>query len=573
MLPPFTPTALDDDNSTELADESLSSSSTSSPAIPVPVPVLVPVPWSDHQVPPSLPSSTYSFTSISMLDPNPNPTNHYHYHYHGGNNNDNTRNNVATYPPPFYYPEFSSSSNILVNHFDDSSFQAFSNLHLPSSFLSPSPSPSSMLLRQINNNFDNDFFDLAGDPAFVPPPPPLQQSSPPNILMSFDALISQFQLNSELPTRMLLPFSEDGYPAPAAPAATVGGIPTTCSSHALGPCSLFPRSNTNRKPLQGLPPVGAPPPPTLFQKGAASQQSLGTLGDACLTSLDDTLPLGMGMGGFRSKRERGRERERNIYEDDDEVGGDTLNYDSDDDKLGEGEGLADEDGGDINSNPNISTSKGKRKGMPAKNLMAERRRRKKLNDSLYLLRSVVPKISKMDRASILGDAIDYLKELLQRINDLHENEIELETPPPPPSQTSCSLHHSPALSYLAKEELPSSSTTSSPNNKSARVEVRLREGRVVNIHMFCGCRAAEGLPVSTMRALDSLGLDIQQAVISCFNGFALDVCMEREREREREGVGEDDEAMLAEEIKAVLLEAAAAQPGSSFFDSGYPPTN
>jgi hypothetical protein len=32
-------------------------------------------------------------------------------------------------------------------------------------------------------------------------------------------------------------------------------------------------------------------------------------------------------------------------------------------------------------------------------------------------------VHQMDRASILGDAIDYLKELLQRINDLH-NELE-----------------------------------------------------------------------------------------------------------------------------------------------------
>jgi UTP:GlnB (protein PII) uridylyltransferase len=54
-----------------------------------------------------------------------------------------------------------------------------------------------------------------------------------------------------------------------------------------------------------------------------------------------------------------------------------------------------------------------------------------------------------------------------------------------------------------------------------QVEVRVREGRAVNIHMFCGRRP--GLLLSTMRALDNLGLDIQQAVISCFNGFAMDI--------------------------------------------------
>lgn len=49
----------------------------------------------------------------------------------------------------------------------------------------------------------------------------------------------------------------------------------------------------------------------------------------------------------------------------------------------------------------------------------------------------------------------------------------------------------------------------------------MREGRAVNIHMFCARKP--GLLLSTMRALDNLGLDIQQAVISCFNGFAMDV--------------------------------------------------
>ena len=55
-----------------------------------------------------------------------------------------------------------------------------------------------------------------------------------------------------------------------------------------------------------------------------------------------------------------------------------------------------------------------------------------------------------------------------------------------------------------------------------QVDVQIREsGGAVNIHMFCARRP--GLLLSTMTALDNLGLDIQQAVISCFNGFALDV--------------------------------------------------
>lgn len=49
----------------------------------------------------------------------------------------------------------------------------------------------------------------------------------------------------------------------------------------------------------------------------------------------------------------------------------------------------------------------------------------------------------------------------------------------------------------------------------------MREGKAVNIHMFCGRKP--GILLSTMKAMDNLGLDIHQAVISCFNGFAMDI--------------------------------------------------
>ncbi|MED6194481.1 Transcription factor SCREAM2 [Stylosanthes scabra] len=177
----------------------------------------------------------------------------------------------------------------------------------------------------------------------------------------------------------------------------------------------------------------------------------------------------------------------------------------------------------------------------------------------------------MDRASILGDAIEYLKELLQRINELH-NELESSTttttsgggstggsltpilpppPPPPPLVASSSSFHPltptpPSLPTRIKEEICPTSSLPSPNAQPPKVEVRLREGRAVNIHMFCSRKA--GLLVSTMRALDSLGLDIQQAVISSFNGFAMDIFR---AEHCKEG-----QDVHPEQIKAVLLDTA-----------------
>nr|GMD73245.1 transcription factor bHLH93-like [Ipomoea batatas] len=133
-------------------------------------------------------------------------------------------------------------------------------------------------------------------------------------------------------------------------------------------------------------------------------------------------------------------------------------------------------------------------GQPSKNLMAERRRRKRLHDRLSMLRSIVPKISKMDRTSIVADAIDYIKDLLHKINQLRqlrENPTGLFKPPP--------------------DEL--TNPTSSPKVHIYCLFVERRE-EDTRIEICCATRP--GLMLSTVSTLEAIGLDIQHCVISCF---------------------------------------------------------
>lgn len=54
---------------------------------------------------------------------------------------------------------------------------------------------------------------------------------------------------------------------------------------------------------------------------------------------------------------------------------------------------------------------------------AERQRREKMNSRFYALRSVVPTVTKMDKASLLSDAVAYINELNEKINRL-ESQIQ-----------------------------------------------------------------------------------------------------------------------------------------------------
>ncbi|PKI51698.1 hypothetical protein CRG98_027861 [Punica granatum] len=91
-------------------------------------------------------------------------------------------------------------------------------------------------------------------------------------------------------------------------------------------------------------------------------------------------------------------------------------------------GKSDSDGNIASTNTGMTTPTGNKKrgrkslsereSPPQNHVKAERQRREKLNQRFYALRSVVPKVSKMDKASLLSDAVTYIKELRSKIDEL-----------------------------------------------------------------------------------------------------------------------------------------------------------
>nr|DAD36824.1 TPA_asm: hypothetical protein HUJ06_007465 [Nelumbo nucifera] len=231
----------------------------------------------------------------------------------------------------------------------------------------------------------------------------------------------------------------------------------------------------------------------------------------------------------------------------------------------------------------------------SKNLVAERKRRKKLNERLYSLRSLVPKISKMDRASILGDAIEFVKELQKKVKDLQD---ELEEPSDDErakgatgigyhgndnrnnsSNTAATDQNGSVYNNLTNPENDklvmgmstlgmidhgtgrsssvSKTTEASTQNPDSvitddkttqqmevQVEVTQVDGNEFFLKVFCEHRT--GGFARLMEAMNSLGLEVTNANVTTFRGLVLNV-FKVEQKR-------DNEVVQADHVKESLLE-------------------
>ncbi|KAK7280576.1 hypothetical protein RJT34_25640 [Clitoria ternatea] len=204
------------------------------------------------------------------------------------------------------------------------------------------------------------------------------------------------------------------------------------------------------------------------------------------------------------------------------------------------------------------------KGNQSKNLVAERRRRKKLNERLYNLRSLVPNISKLDRASILGDAIEFVKDLQKQVKEL-QDELEENSDTGAETESNCingnnTNNHYTGVSELGPKaehgkgtlgngyDVKQKQEDGAVNDKHTQqmepqVEVAVIDGNEYFVKVFCEHRP--GGFVKLMEAFNTLGMNMVHAMVTRHTGLVSNV-FKVERK--------DSEMVEAEDVRDSILE-------------------
>ncbi|XP_064963290.1 transcription factor GLABRA 3-like [Musa acuminata AAA Group] len=168
-----------------------------------------------------------------------------------------------------------------------------------------------------------------------------------------------------------------------------------------------------------------------------------------------------------------------------------------------------------------------------RHVLSERRRREKLKEKFLVLRSLIPSISKVDKASVLGNTIDYLKDLKRRLLELEscqdsaELEIAESRKHPDVAKRSSDNYRNKEIvngeNSLAKKRKVSDVDRSnaehlwiSTKDRPIEVNVTLKDKEVL-VEMHCPWR--ESLVFEIVESISNLHLDLLSVQSSTVDGM------------------------------------------------------
>ncbi|XP_016201562.1 transcription factor bHLH18 [Arachis ipaensis] len=151
-------------------------------------------------------------------------------------------------------------------------------------------------------------------------------------------------------------------------------------------------------------------------------------------------------------------------------------------------------------------------------IMAERKRREKLSQSLIALAALIPGLKKMDKASVLGDAIKYVKELQGRLKVLEEeNKREVE---------SVVIVKNPRFITSSSDD-DSSSCDDDTLEADGEAAVAHVEARVAaaekEVLLRIHCKKQKGIYVKLLSEIQSLHLYVVHSSVLPFGDSVLDI--------------------------------------------------
>ncbi|KAK3146501.1 hypothetical protein QOZ80_3BG0267270 [Eleusine coracana subsp. coracana] len=147
-------------------------------------------------------------------------------------------------------------------------------------------------------------------------------------------------------------------------------------------------------------------------------------------------------------------------------------------------------------------------------IIAERKRREKINQRFIELSTVIPGLKKMDKATILSDATRYVKELQEKIKDLQAAGRSIETV----LVVKRPCLHAAAASDGDGSPLATSSGTMAASKQLPKIEARFSENSVmVTIH----CDNGKTVVVKVLAEIEELHLGIIHASVMPFSASTL----------------------------------------------------